>query len=226
LSRYQEIIDITFNHAHHWWFFTSWLSRHNCVILRIRAIRLFTSQTSYAASDETPLKAVWLIIMDAYASRCYASRLMQSLVYLLMQSPCIITAIRREPLTINSNFLYRCIWGVAMGQWYANISKLTIKQMSLRYRSPLWRHLKIHMNLYSLKLPWIWSTLAGSMFNTSAAIQYYLTRADWRLTINYMAQYQWRKSDSFMGFEHLEERINLSDHRLTSVAALELPSMS
>jgi hypothetical protein len=38
---YREIVDITFNHAHHWWFFTSWQLRHNCIILRIRAIRTF-----------------------------------------------------------------------------------------------------------------------------------------------------------------------------------------
>jgi hypothetical protein len=102
---YQKVIDITFNYAHHWWYFTSWLSRHNCIILRIRTTSSYLVANVIRGSDETPLRVTWLIIMCAYARRCFASctnsihPIDGSHVYLLMQQPCIITAVRREPLT-------------------------------------------------------------------------------------------------------------------------------
>jgi hypothetical protein len=43
LTRYQVWVGVINNHAHRWWFFTSRLWHHDCIILRIRLIRLLLS---------------------------------------------------------------------------------------------------------------------------------------------------------------------------------------
>jgi hypothetical protein len=63
LSRNQGIVGVTNNHAHRWWYFTSRLWQHNCIILRIRLIRSQPYQIVTYGSDEAPLKAIWLTSM-------------------------------------------------------------------------------------------------------------------------------------------------------------------
>jgi len=72
LSRYQGWVGVINNYAHRWWFFTSRLWRHNCIILRIRLIRMLLSN-HLTRLGCNPAKGRPTDSMFRFARRCFAS---------------------------------------------------------------------------------------------------------------------------------------------------------
>jgi hypothetical protein len=99
------LIGVANNYVHCWRFFTSQLSRHNCVIIfESASATLIVTNWSTRGSSVIPLRITWLTTMFTYfAGRCFASASRHDLgTGTCFVQTCIITAAKGEPLTVMS----------------------------------------------------------------------------------------------------------------------------
>jgi len=98
-----------YNYAHRWWFFTSRLWRHNCIILRIRLISLLLSN-HYIRLGCNPAKGRPTDHMSSFAKRCFASMTNGIHFQMVVKSSCL-----------NNMYHYRCQERTPNSRWCTQV---------------------------------------------------------------------------------------------------------